>query len=36
MIDPVAKTIQALYPSEPATTFATNNYQVPLASVSDD
>ncbi len=27
MIDPVAKAIQALYPSESATTFATNNYR---------
>lgn len=27
MIDSVAKAIQALYPSEPATTFATNNYR---------
>ena len=26
MIDPVAKAIQAIYPSEPATAFATNNY----------
>jgi Carboxypeptidase regulatory-like domain len=27
MIDSVAKAIQAIFPSEPATTFATNNYQ---------